>query len=860
MWNLLRRWLSDIPVRDPISRRHADLLQVLEIGILITISLAIMLNVFVFGPSALTVSGLAPNLLAMLGMAIALALLRRGRLGWSVAIVAGVTLIGEAQVLFTSGLRANGASLIVLLIPITLVGLLIGRRGMLLTIGASIAIVAGAAILQQDGALPGGLATPPNNATAGVVVQFILVAGLLGLILDRFGATLRDALNAALNREQELEHSGAAQEMHTADLERKIAEYTRIEAALRESEARYRLLAENSRDLIELLDHQGNVLYASPSHLQVLGYISDQLIHTNIFKVIHPDDTQPTRSSFRDLLASGTSARIALRLRNKTGEWVDVEAILSAINDDAHAVSGILLSAREITERRRVEAALRESEERYRLITENSSDLISLIELDSDPRQIYASPSYLMVLGYDPTELVDTGQLELIHPDDRSNTTDQFLRIATNGTAQATYRVRHADGSWRWIEVQATAITQQGRSYAVAVGRDITERKRLEDQFLQAQKMESVGRLAGGLAHDFNNLLTAIMGNLELALDALPSDHIARDDLGEIQKATDRAAGLTRQLLAFARRQAIEPRIINLNDLIRNMDKLLRRLIGEDIDLVTLPAPELGQVKADPGQIEQVIVNLAVNARDAMPDGGKLTIETRNVMLDQNYTQQHIGMAPGNYVLLAVSDTGTGIDEETLRRIFEPLFTTKEKGRGTGLGLSTCYGIIQQHGGNIWPYSEVGHGSTFRVYLPRVDAPVEAHPQQGDVSALPHGTETVLLAEDEAAVRTMAARVLRERGYTVLEAIDGDEGLRVAREYAGPIHLLLTDVVMPHMSGRTLVDQVSGIYPSTKVLFISGYADSAIIHQGQLDPGVEFLHKPFSPSALARKVREVLDS
>jgi CheY-like chemotaxis protein len=291
------------------------------------------------------------------------------------------------------------------------------------------------------------------------------------------------------------------------------------------------------------------------------------------------------------------------------------------------------------------------------------------------------------------------------------------------------------------------------------------------------------------------------------------------------------------------------------------MDKLLRRLIGEDIDLVTLPSPDLAPVRADPGQIEQVIVNLAVNARDAMPEGGKLTIETRNIVLAQSYARQHVGVTPGPYVLLAISDTGTGMDEETQRRIFEPFFTTKEKGRGTGLGLATCYGIVKQHGGHIWPYSEVGHGSTFRIYLPQVDEPIEVRTRPDALGTLSHGTETVLLAEDETAVRVLAARVLRDRGYTVLEAADGDEALRLAREHGdATIDLLLTDLVMPHLSGRALVEQVAGIYPGVKVLFISGYADNAVVHHGRIDAGVEFLHKPFSPSTLARKVREVLDS
>jgi two-component system, cell cycle sensor histidine kinase and response regulator CckA len=394
----------------------------------------------------------------------------------------------------------------------------------------------------------------------------------------------------------------------------------------------------------------------------------------------------------------------------------------------------------------------------------------------------------------------------------------------------------------------------------IGISRDITERKRLEAQFLQAQKMESVGQLAGGVAHDFNNLLTAINGYAELALMALPADAVVRDDLEQIVKSASRAATLTRQLLAFARKQIMDPYVLNLNALIVDVDKLLQRLIGENIELVAHLAPDLGLVKVDPGQIEQVLVNLAVNARDAMLDGGKLTIETHNVALEPDYAQQHIGVTPGAYILVAISDTGTGMDAETRRRIFEPFFTTKEPGRGTGLGLATCYGIVKQHGGNIWAYSEPGHGTTFKMYLPRVDAPGEVWPPHDDESELPRGSEVVLLVEDEPTIRELAGRVLRAQGYTMLEASDGIMALRVLFEHTGaPIDLVVTDIIMPQLSGTALVAQIKASYPGIKSLFMSGYTDDAIIHHGRVEAGIAFLQKPFSPAALARKVREVLD-
>jgi signal transduction histidine kinase/ActR/RegA family two-component response regulator len=392
----------------------------------------------------------------------------------------------------------------------------------------------------------------------------------------------------------------------------------------------------------------------------------------------------------------------------------------------------------------------------------------------------------------------------------------------------------------------------------VGMSRDITERKRLESQFLQAQKMDSIGRLAGGVAHDFNNLLTVITGYVELARDMLTPDNPLHSDLEAIGDAADRAAALTRQLLAFARKQILDPQILNLNDLVLNLDKLLRRLIGEDIELATLPMPDLWPVKADANQIEQILINLAINARDAMPGGGKLTIETANSSLDEAYARHHMSVSPGFYVMLAVSDTGVGMPPEMQAQVFEPFFTTKQAGKGTGLGLATCYGIVKQHGGHIWVYSEVGQGTTFKVYLPRTTEVTDAQQTYETQEILLAGNETVLLVEDEVALRQLAVRVLRQLGYTVLEATDGADALRVAGEYSGAIDLLLTDVVMPQLGGAALAERLRETHPRLKVLFMSGYTDHTIIRHSLLEPGVTFLQKPFAPELLARKVREAL--
>jgi len=419
----------------------------------------------------------------------------------------------------------------------------------------------------------------------------------------------------------------------------------------------------------------------------------------------------------------------------------------------------------------------------------------------------------------------------------------------------------------RPISPQKYAKDEEISSYAVAVVNDITESKQaerekvaLEDQLRQSQKMEAIGRLAGGIAHDFNNLLTPIVGYSQLATRGLSSSDPMRDYLSEIEKAAERAATLIRQLLTFSRRQPLKPQVLNLNNVLIDMDKMFRRTIGEHIELVTLPAPDLGSVKVDPSQFEQVLVNLAINARDAMPNGGKLILETSNFLFDSDYIHRHADISPGNYVMVAVSDTGCGMQPEVRERIFEPFFTTKGKSGGTGLGLSTVHGIIKESKGYILVYSEPDKGTTFKIYLPRIEEEAIAPPPRDEIGYLPKGDETVLLVEDEALVRNLAARVLREQGYTVLEAANGSEAMNfVLNHPEREIHLLLTDVVMPQMGGKELAERLKTIRPNTKILFTSGYPDSTIIYQGLLDPDVDFIAKPLSPSILARKVREVLD-
>ncbi|MGH3103162.1 MAG: PAS domain S-box protein, partial [Gaiellaceae bacterium] len=522
---------------------------------------------------------------------------------------------------------------------------------------------------------------------------------------------------------------------------------------------------------------------------------------------------------------------------------------------------------RELEERREAEEALRKSQELYRAIVESSADVIALLDLDGTA--LYVSPAHERVLGYRQDELIGRAVLEHVHPDDveRAAVT---IAASVGGEAQRSEtvtRFRHKDGHWIDMEGVTSVVRNEAGEpeMILTIARDVTERNRaaedkakLEEELRQAQKMEAVGRLAGGVAHDFNNLLTAITGYGDLALARLDEDSPARRNVEEMKRAGERAAALTRQLLAFSRKQVLQPKVLDLNDVVGGLEGMLARVLGEDVELATGLEPELGRTRADPGQIEQVVLNLAINARDAMPRGGRLTITTSNVELDDFFVAVHPGATPGQFVQLAVSDTGEGMDRETLGRVFEPFFTTKPPGQGTGLGLSTVYGIVSQTGGQIWAYSEPGRGTAFKVYLPRVwDVAADREEQRAQPGL--GGTETVLLVEDEAIVRSLVREMLERAGYTVLEAADGDEAAALADEHAGAIDLLMTDVVMPGVGGQQLAARMLQERPGLRVLFTSGYTEAAIMHHGVLAPDTAFLEKPFTAVDLGRKVRELLD-
>ena len=511
----------------------------------------------------------------------------------------------------------------------------------------------------------------------------------------------------------------------------------------------------------------------------------------------------------------------------------------------------------------RADEALSASEERFHLLLDGVKDF-AIFMLDPEGKVVTWNIGAERIKGYRAEEIIGKHFSTFYSAEDvaRGKPEQELQQAVVQGRYEDEgWRVRK-DGARVFVNVVITPLhSNTGQHIGFAkVTRDVTERKKLEEQFHQAQKMETVGQLAGGVAHDFNNLLTVISGYSEVLLNRLPATDPASGLLQEIHKAGERAAGLTRQLLAFSRKQIIQPKVLDLNALANDVGKMLRHMIGEDVSLTTVLAPRLGRVKADPGQIEQVLMNLAVNARDAMPEGGKLTIETANVDLDQSYAQAHAEVKPGRYVWLAVSDTGCGMTEEVKARIFEPFFTTKEPGKGTGLGLATAYGIVKQSGGYIYVYSEPGHGTTFKIYLPLVEDGVPSGQSHPGSKTMPKGSETILLVEDEDAVRSLTRYTLQMQGYAVLEAKDGEEALRVAEKHQGGFHLLVTDVVMPRMSGWRLAEQLAPTHPGLKVMFLSGYTDDAVVRHGIVEAEVAFLQKPFTPSALAQKVRDVLDA
>ena len=521
-------------------------------------------------------------------------------------------------------------------------------------------------------------------------------------------------------------------------------------------------------------------------------------------------------------------------------------------------------SIRYALERARHVEALRASEQRYRRIVETTTEGVWLI--DANSKTTFVNARLAQMLGYTPEEMLSRPFSEFMDDEGRAASAESLQRRRHGISEQYDRKFKRKDGSDLWVRIASNPVFDEAGRYdgALAMVSDLSGQKRdeaakaaLEGQLRQSQKMEAIGRLAGGVAHDFNNVLSVILSYGEMLLaDMKPGDPM-RADVEEIRKAGKRAADLTRQLLMFSRQQVLAPKVLDLNEVLASMDKMLQRILGADVDLVSLPTQPVGRVRVDPSSMEQVIMNLVVNARDAMPTGGKLTMETDNVVLDEEYARAHLGVTPGPHVMLAVTDTGTGMDKATLARMFDPFFTTKGIGKGTGLGLSTVFGIVQQSGGSVWVYSELGTGTTFKVYLPRVDAAVDATGANEAPTTL-RGSETILLVEDDDQVRAVARGILLKSGYHVIEARNAGEALLHSEKHPGTIHLLLSDVVMPQMSGPELAKRLAKTRPDMRVLCMSGYTDDSIVRHGVLEAHLAYLQKPFTPDMLTTRVREVL--
>lgn len=551
-----------------------------------------------------------------------------------------------------------------------------------------------------------------------------------------------------------------------------------------------------------------------------------------------------------------------------SGKGIQAMITASPLMDETGEIVGAIESIRDITEHKKSEEARRISEANYRAIFDSTNEAIFVHDpqsgaiLDNNQKacDMYGCTS----------EEFRTISLSAFVQGEHPYTADaalEFIHKAAQGNKQRfEWQAKDKNGHRFWVEISLSQVVLEGQERILAVIRDIDsqkkaeeEKRRLEEQLQQSQKMEAVGKLAGGVAHDFNNLLTVIQGYSDLALANTDPGNLTYRQLEEVKKAASRAESITRQLLAFSRRQIIQPQNLDLNTVIRNLEKMLCRLIGEDIEMRTALKPDLGAIRGDPHQIEQVIINLAVNARDAMPRGGKLTLETDTVYLDQRYASQHVDVWPGSYIMLAVSDNGCGMTKEIQSRIFEPFFTTKGIGEGTGLGLSMVYGIIKQNGGNITVYSEPGKGTVFKIYFPLIHADSVVILNDNERKSISRGTETILLVEDELAVLILIQNILTDLGYQVLSANSAEEAIKLFNEQPESIDLLLTDVVMPHLGGRDLTTRLTGLRPELKILYMSGYTDDAIVHHGMLESGIQFIQKPFLPNALAQKIRSVLD-
>ncbi|PYT72859.1 MAG: hybrid sensor histidine kinase/response regulator [Acidobacteria bacterium] len=634
----------------------------------------------------------------------------------------------------------------------------------------------------------------------------------------------------------------------------------RTRRRLYEREELFQLITENVADMIAVVDMEGHRLYNSPSYHRVLGYRTEELQSSSSFEQIHPDDRNRVRAAAMEARRTGVGKPLEYRMRHKDGTWRVLESTASVIRSRSGEPERLVIVNRDVTQRKEAEESLHVSESSFRSMIEDAP--YGIYRAGVDGKLLRANPALQKMLGYEKLDELLNASLptDVFRNHSDFNGLKELLQSA-NGFKDVEVELKRRDGAPITVRCTGRKVKEEHESVPCfdVFAEDVTERRILERQLRMAGKMEAVGRLSGGIAHDFNNILGVIIGYGQVLKRRLGSQNDLLECAEEIEKAGQRAASLTRQLLAFSRQQILTPSILKLNDLVLDMAKMLPRLLGEDIAVNTSLSSDLGMVKADQSQIEQVIMNLAVNARDAMPEGGTLRIETANVELDQAYAWQHPGAKPGHYVMLAVIDAGTGIDPDTITHIFEPFFTTKEVGKGTGLGLATVYGVVKQSGGYIWVESEPGKGASFQIFLPRVEEPATEVTARTPVVKTTRGSETILLVEDSEPLRKLTQSFLESHGFRVLVAQNGEEALQVETRHSGKIDLLLTDVVMPGINGRVLAERLLPRQPAMRVLYISGYTDNFVARHGVLEQGMILLHKPFTEEVLIKKMREVLD-
>lgn len=643
------------------------------------------------------------------------------------------------------------------------------------------------------------------------------------------------------------------------DLQRRTLERVeRAENAEREQRQWFETTLASIGDAVIATDTDGKVMFMNGIASGLTGWEMAQargLPLRSVFHIVNEQTGEAADTPIDIVIRDGVTVGMANHtlLISKDGRRIPLDDSGAPIKRDGRT-QGAVLVFRDVTEQRSTQRQIEESERRYRLLFESNPQPMWVYDRDT-LAFLAVNHAAVQQYGYPAEDFLGMTLKDIRPPEDIPALLDDVRQLTVTLHRDGPWRHRKRDGTIISVEITAHPIQFEGRKACLVLATDITERKNLEEQFHQAQRLESIGRLAGGVAHDFNNLLTVINGYAAVILSNMRQPGPLKDQVTQISAAGEQAAALTQQLLAFSRRQLVQPRILNLNRVITDVENMLRRLIGEDVELIIKVSPDLGNIKADVGQLQQIIMNLAVNSRDAMPQGGSIIIETSNVLLDEDYRLAHPEVQPGAYVMLAVTDTGTGMTPEVKQRIFEPFFTTKPTGSGTGLGLSTVHGMVRQSGGWIWVYSEPGSGTTFKIYLPVTDDAVpRPHPiVKTDV----RGNETILVVEDQDDVRALAVTVLEQCGYRVLSAAKGEDAIALAKGFGGTIHLLLTDIVMPGMNGRELAKQLAA-ERALRVLFMSGYTENAIAHRGILDTGIDYIQKPFTPDSLAEKVREVL--